>query len=144
MITFAEKVRLLNSLLASTAPLDTDMYAAATIGVKNALKDAHAASLEDFARRALSLYNPGAKMEFLDFSGGYFDPLFALAPISAAMRRLSGHSAAILIVNGLSDLPAGRRRTRRVNLEKSADFEFVDGQIKKYKKVFPSLEVFFI
>ncbi len=144
MITFAEKVQLLNSLLASTAPLDTDMYAAATIGVKNALKDAHAASLEDFARRALSLYNPGAKMEFLDFSGGYFDPLFALAPISAAMRRLSGHSAAILIVNGLSDLPAGRRRTRRVNLEKSADFEFVDGQIKKYKKVFPSLEVFFI
>ena len=45
MITFAEKVQLLNSLLASTAPLDTDMYAAATIGVKNALKDAHAASL---------------------------------------------------------------------------------------------------
>ncbi len=144
MISKADKVRLLNVLLAGTSPHSSELYACATEGMKNALRDYPEISLADFARRAVALYNPAAKLEFLDFTGGYFDPLFALPHITAAIKRLSGYPAAVLVIDGLSEVPAGRRRTRKALADKMRDFEFVEDTVMGYKKTFPQLEVFFI
>ncbi len=144
MIELKDKIMLLNSLLASVSPMSNELYANATSGINSALKDGASASLEEFARRVISIYNPSAKLEFLDFSGGYFDPLFAIPTISSAMKRLSGYQTAILVVSGLSEYPQGRRRTAKARRQKSEDFEFAEDYIMRYKKSFPKIEVFFI
>ncbi len=144
MNSFEDKVMLLNSLLASVSPMSNEIYANASAGITSALKDGADVTLEEFARRVISIYNPQAKLEFLDFSGGYFDPLFAIPTISSAMKRLSGYPTAILIINGLSELPQGRRRTARARQQKAEDFEFTEDYILRYQKSFPKIEVFFI
>ena len=144
MISKDEKIRILNSLLASVSPISNEIFANATAGINNALKDGIEVSLEEFARRAISIYNPVAKLEFIDFSSGYFDPLFAMPIISSAMKRLSGYSCAILVINGLSELPQGKRRTKNMREQKAEDFELAENYVMRYRKSFPSIEVFFI
>lgn len=140
----AEKYLLLNALLAGTSPLGRETYALATGGVRSALKDGTNVSLAEFAKRIMAVYNPDAKMEFLDFSDGHFAPLFAMPELAAAAKRLSGYPQAVLVVNGLSQTPRGRRRTKKLALEQAADFEFVEDFISGYRKTFPALKVFFI
>ncbi len=140
----SEKYLLLNALLAGTSPLGRETYALATDGVRSALKDGANVPLAEFAKRIMAVYNPDAKMEFLDFSGEYFAPLFAMPELAAAARRLSGHPQAMLVVNGLSQTPRGRRRTKKLVREQTADFEFVEDFISGYRKTFPALKVFFI
>lgn len=144
MIAPKDKIMLINSLIASISPATNELYANATAGIISALKDGANISLEDFSKRIISIYNPYAKLEFLDFSGGYFDPLFAIPTISGAMKRLSGYSNAILIINGLSDIPKGKRMTSKARRQKAEDFEFAEDFVAGYKKSFPKIEVFFI
>ncbi len=144
MISIADKIIMLNSMLAGVSPSASEIYANATAGIRQAIKCGEVSSLEAFARRALAVYNPAAKLEFIDFSGGYFDPLFAAPAIVSALRRLSGYKCAVLIINGLSEIPAGRRRTVKMRLEKAGDFDFVEDYVLRYKKSFPQIEVFFI
>ena len=135
---------MLNSLIAGASPAANEIFAAATFGIERAIKDGAQLPLADFARRISALYNPSAAFEFLDFSGGYFDPLFAIPVISAAVRRISGHPKSMLVINGLSDLPAGRRRTAKMRMQKAEDFDSVEGFVSRYKNQFPNLEIFFV
>lgn len=144
MIANRDKIMLINSLIAGMSPASNELYANATSGIMSAIKDGVNISLEDFSKRVVSIYNPLAKLEFLDFSGGYFDPLFAIPTISSAMRRLSGYSSAILIINGLSEIPKGKRMTSKARRQKAEDFEFAEDFVAGYKKSFPKIEVFFI
>ena len=144
MISKYDKIRILNSLIAGVSPISSEMFVHATTGINNALKDGSDVSLEEFAHRAIAIYNPQAKLEFIDFSNGYFDPLFAIVIISSAMKRLSGYSSAILVINGLSDVPQGKRRTKKMRQQKAEDFEMAEDFVMRYRKSFPSIEVFFI
>ena len=144
MISSHDKIKLLNSFLASVSPFATEIYSSFTCGINSALKAGEEVSLEAFANRAIAIYNPSAKLEFIDFSGGYFDPLFALPTLSSAIKRLSGYKSAVLVVNGLSEIPQGRRNTQKMREQKTQDFDFIVDYISRYKKIFPSIEVFFI
>ncbi len=144
MISQTDKIKLLNTLIASISPVNTELFCNATNGINFAIKDGIEVSLEEFSRRIACMYNPNAKLEFLDFTGDYFDPLFAIPTISSAMKRLSGHSNAILIINGLSDFPKGKRKTTKALIEKHQNFEFTEDYIMRYRKSFPHIEVFFI
>ncbi len=144
MISNSEKIKLLNGFLASVSPFASEIYSSFTSGINFALKAGEDISIEEFANRAIAIYNPTAKLEFIDFSGGYFDPLFALPTLASAIKRLSGYKASILIVNGLSEIPQGRRNTQRMREQKTQDFDFIVDYISRYKKIFPSIEVFFI
>lgn len=144
MISKNDKIRMLNSLLAAISPISNEIFANATAGINKALKDGTKVSLEEFAHRAIAIYNPSAKLEFIDFSSGYFDPLFAIVIISSAMKRLSGYPSAILVINGLSELPQGKRRTKNMRQQKAEDLEMAESYVMRYRKSFPSIEVFFI
>lgn len=144
MISKSDKILLLNTLIAGALRPDGEIFAGATAGIERAIKDGGQAPLAEFARRIAAVYSPDAALEFLDFSGGYFDPLFALPVISAAARRMAGCKKAVLVINGLSDVPQGRRRTQKVRLQKAEDLEFVEGAVSRYKTQFPNLEIFFI
>ncbi len=144
MILQTDKIKLLNTLIASVSPVNNELYYNATNGINFALKEGIEVSLEDFAKRIATMYNPNAKLEFLNFADDYFDPLFAIPTISSAIKRLSGHAKSILIVNGLSDFPKGKRKTTKAIQERHQNFEFTEDYIMRYRKSFPQIEVFFI
>ena len=86
----ARKIRLLNRLLARAAPCAA-LCADAARGVEMALArpDSTGADIGIFAKRILALYDPEAAVETVEVSPS--EPLFALAPLSAAAKRLAGH-----------------------------------------------------
>ena len=69
MISQTDKIKLLNTLIASISPVNTELFCNATNGINFAIKDGIEVSLEEFSRRIACMYNPNAKLEFLDFTG---------------------------------------------------------------------------
>ena len=102
------KIKLLNKLLAAASQCGNEDFFNAASGISKAVESGKA-SLEDFAKKILSLYNPEARVEVLEFGGGHFDPLFAAPLISSAVKRLSGYDNAILVVSGLHDSTASAK-----------------------------------
>ena len=102
---YARKIRLLNKLLAHSNPHSLPMCVDAARGVETALRlpEDDLAPLGIFAKRILALYDPSAAVEVVELAPS--EPLFALAPISSAVKRLAGHDRAYLVICGLGELP---------------------------------------
>lgn len=137
----AKKVRLLNKLLAESAPYSFAMCADAAAGIEKALasEGVDAAGLEIFAKRILALYNPSAAVEVVEVEPA--SPLFAVAPLSQAAHRLAGYPKAYLVVCGLD---APKRRTKKAMDGHFADVDFVEDYIARYSQALPNLEIIFL
>ena len=100
---YARKIRLLNKFLAHSSPYSLPMCADAARGVETALRlpEDDLAPLGIFAKRILALYDPSAAVEVVELAPS--EPLFALAPISSAVKRLAGHDRAYLVICGLGE-----------------------------------------
>lgn len=107
---YARKIRLLNKLLAHSNPHSLPMCVDAARGVETALRlpEDDLAPLGIFAKRILALYDPSAAVEVVELAPS--EPLFALAPISSAVKRLAGHDRAYLVICGLGELA---RKTKK-------------------------------
>ncbi len=141
------KIKLLNKLLAAASQCGNEDFFNAASGISKAVEsESGKASLEDFAKKILSLYNPEARVEVLEFGGGHFDPLFAAPLISLALKRLSGYDNAILVVSGLHDSTASAkgRAAKKKKIEYSQNLEFVEGSVLRHSDSLPNLEIFYI
>ncbi len=136
----ARKIRLLNRLLSRAAPCAA-LCADAARGVEMALArpESTGADIGIFAKRILALYDPEAAVETVEVSPS--EPLFALAPLSAAAKRLAGHPRAYLVVCGLGNL--GRKTRKRVAAH-GEDVETIEGYISRYESALPNLEIIFL
>ncbi len=137
----ARKIRLLNALLARGAPHALALCADAARGVEAALAspESERADIGVFARRMLALYDPEAAVETVELSPS--EPLFALAPLSSAARRLAGHQRAYLVVCGLGDI---KRRTKKSAAAHAEDVDAVEGYLSRYESAIPNLEIIFL
>lgn len=138
---YARKIRLLNKLLAHSSPYSLPMCADAARGVETALRlpEDDLAPLGIFAKRILALYDPSAAVEVVELAPA--EPLFALAPISSAVKRLAGHDRAYLVICGLGELA---RKTKKNIRTHSSDIATIEGFISRYEKALPNLEILFI
>lgn len=138
---YARKIRLLNKLLAHSSPHSLPMCADAARGVETALRlpEDDLAPLGIFAKRILALYDPSAAVEVVELAPS--KPLFALAPISSAVKRLAGHDRAYLVICGLGELA---RKTKKNIRTHSSDIATIEGFISRYEKALPNLEILFI
>ena len=133
---YARKIRLLNKLLAHSNPHSLPMCVDAARGVETALRlpEDDLAPLGIFAKR-----DPSAAVEVVELAPS--EPLFALAPISSAVKRLAGHDRAYLVICGLGELA---RKTKKNIRTHSSDIATIEGFISRYEKALPNLEILFI
>ena len=107
---YARKIRLLNKLLAHSSPHSLPMCADAARGVETALRlpEDDLAPLGIFAKRILALYDPSAAVEGVELAPA--EPLFALAPISSAVKRLAGTTGRISSFAALGSSPEKQKK----------------------------------
>ncbi len=141
------KFRFLNAMLASGSPFANDICADAAWGISAAFRDGEVnVSIENFAKKMLRLYDSNAQIEFLNFDGEFFDPLFVFAKISEKARRLSGYKRGILVVMSLerAGLARNARITKKRKEEFSKNMDLLESLLIRYQDVFSNLEIIFI
>lgn len=144
------KIEILNALLARGSPWEREIFANATSGIMRAVCDARGMQartrLADFAKNILPLYCPEAEIEVLDFTGGFFDPLFAVSRISAAVRRIAGSPRPILVIAALErqGIPENGRMSKKRANQYAENIDFIEAYIDRYKTALPNLEIFFV
>ena len=135
----ALKVRLLNKLFAASAPCGFALCVDAARGIESALAEKSEIDIAIFAKRILKLYNPEAAVEVVELNP--HEPLFALAPLSRAARKLSGYQKAYLVICGLS---AVKTKTKKKMAEHFGDIDTIEGYISRYEKSVENLEIIFL
>ncbi len=141
------KFRFLNAMLAHGSPFANDICADAASGISAALNEGEATvSIEEFAKKMLRLYDSDARVEFLDFDGEFFDPLFVFTKISERARRLSGYKRGILVVMSLerAGIPVGGRISKKRKQEYTQNIDLLESLLARYQSVFSNLEIIFI
>lgn len=145
-----KKIKLLNALLAAASGRPAAVCADAESGIESALEELSqkngVADVSSFAKNLLSIYNPSAEVEVLDFRSGHFDPLFVFPEIISAARRLSGAESAVLVVYGLDATLRGKcgRITKKRRLEYARGVEFIEDCAMRYKGIFKNLDIIFV
>lgn len=141
------KLRIVNGILAARSDFGSDMFLQANCALDFALsQNAELNAPRDFARAILKMYSPDSTLEYLDMSGAYFDPLFALATINDAIKRLAGCKKPILIVEGLdkSTVRGGKRWSAKKRIEYAENLSTVEGIVLRYESCLPNLEIIFV
>lgn len=135
----AQKVRLLNKLFACGAPYGFALCADAARGIEYALTENSSADIGIFAKKILALYNPVAAVEVVELNPR--EPLFALSPLSSAIKKLAGYPKAYLVICGLGDL---KRRNKKNIAAHCKDIETIEGYVARYESAMENLEIIFL
>ena len=146
----SDRIKLLNALLAGSVSREMRLSAEASAGIDAALSElarsSRPADLREFAKSMLSIYDPGAEAEVMEFDERHFDPLFAIPELVSAMRRLSGFPRSVLIVYGLDSSLRGAsgRGVRRRRAEYSRNVAFIEDYAMRYADLLPNLKILFV
>ncbi len=140
-------MRLLNGIFAKNFPFGGDIYFQASMGINAALsEEVELVSLGEFAKRILSMYDSNARVETVEFSERFFDPLFELPKISTAAKRLAGGDRGILVVSGLgkASLDGGKNFTSKSEEAFERNRELIEGTLARYLPYIANFEIIYI
>lgn len=132
-------------MLAAGSPFANDICAGAACGIDMAIARGEAdIPLETFAKRILRLYDPDAHVEVLNFENSHFDPLFAVAAVADAAKRLSGYRRGILVVSSLerAGVPSKGKMTPARKSAFAENMETVENYLMRYE--LPNVEIIFV
>ena len=141
------KIRILNRMLAvRCGPEYADKYLQSTRAIDFAFKRGSAiAPLGEFAKSIIKIYDSEAELEFIDIGSDYFDPLFVIDSIAAAVKRLAGQPKPILVVAGMDrSAKNGSKWSAKRRREYFNNLDIVESYVLRYEKSIPQIEIIFI
>lgn len=142
------KIRVLNRILAARSAGEfAEKFLESSKAIDFAFKrGVELASLADFAKSIVKIYDADADLEFIDLGDDYFDPLFKIDEISAAAKRLAGCEKPILVISGLEKSSRGpsKRWSEKKRGEYFSNLNIVEGHVLRYESAIPHIEIIFI